>query len=62
MRNDEKRDKNAKGIYIMCPSDSAIGAMSTLCLELAMMRRNVWRRWSIVGWDRAFIRRNIGLS
>ena len=23
MRNDEKSDKNAKGIYVMCPSDSA---------------------------------------
>jgi len=43
MRNDTKRDKNAKGIYVMCPSDSAIGAVSALHLELTMMGRNVWR-------------------
>jgi len=42
-RNDEKSDKNAKGIYVMCPSDSAIRAVSVLCLELATMRRNVQR-------------------
>jgi len=39
----------------MCPLDSAIGAVSALCLELAMMRRNV-QRWQSV------IRRNIGQS
>jgi len=33
----------------MCPLDSAIGAVSTLCLELVTMRRNVWRRRSVVG-------------
>jgi len=62
MRNGEKSDKNAKGIYIMCPSNSAIRAVSALCLELAMMRRNVQRRQSIVGWDGdgVFIGRNIG--
>ena len=43
MRNGEKSDKNAKGSYITCPLDSTIRAMSTLCLELAMMRRNVQR-------------------
>jgi len=40
-RNDEKSDKNAEGSYITCLSDSAIGAMSALRLELATMRRNV---------------------
>ena len=43
MRNDEKRDKNAKDVYVMCLLDSAIGAVSTLHLELATMRRNVQR-------------------
>ena len=43
MRNGGKSDKNAKGSYITCLSDSAIGAVSALHLELAMMRRNVWR-------------------
>jgi len=47
MRNDEKSDKNAKGIYVMCLLDSTIGAVSTLHLELATMRRNVWRQRSI---------------
>jgi len=28
MRNDEKSDRNAKGMYIMCPSDSTIRAVS----------------------------------
>jgi len=60
MRNDERSDKNAKGIYIMCPSDSTIGAMSALCLELVTMRRNVQRRRSIVRWDGVFIGRNVG--
>jgi len=44
----------------MCPSDSAIGAVSALHLELVMMRRNVERQQSIVGWDGAFIGINIG--
>jgi len=43
MRNGEKSDKNAKGSYVMCPLDSAIGAVSALHLELATMRRNVQR-------------------
>jgi len=42
----------------MCLLDSAIRAVSALCLELAMMRRNVQRRRSVGGWDRAFIGRN----
>jgi len=65
MRNDKKSDKNAKGtvhIYVMCLSDFAIGAVSTLHLELATMRRNVQRWWSGVRWDGAFIGRNIGRS
>ena len=47
-------------MYVMCPSDSAIRAMSVLHLELVMMRRNVQRRWSIVRWDGVTIGRNIG--
>jgi len=43
MRNGEKSDKNEKGSYIRCPLDSAIGAVSALHLDLATMRRNVWR-------------------
>jgi len=43
----------------MCPSDSTIRAVSALHLELAMMRRNVWRQWNDVGWDGASIERNI---
>jgi len=46
----------------MCPLDSAIGATSVVHHELATMRRNVQRRWSVVGWDGATIRRNIGQS
>jgi len=49
MKNGEKSDKNAKGRYIMWLSDSTIRAVSALRLELAMMRRNVWRWQSIVG-------------
>jgi len=62
MRNDEKSNKNAKGIYIMCLSDSTVGAVSVLHLELTMMRRNVQRQQSIVEWDGVFIGRNIGRS
>jgi len=62
MRNDEKSDKNAKGIYVMCLSDSTIRAMSALCLELATMRRNVQRGQSVVGWDGVFIGRHVGQS
>ena len=43
MRNGEKNDKNAEGSYVTCLLDSAIGAVSALCLELATMRRNVQR-------------------
>jgi len=52
MRNDEKSDKNAKGIYVMCLSDSAIGAESTLswisddeeeCIEVTEHYQK--RRW-----------------
>jgi len=46
----------------MCPSDSAIRAVSALCLELVTMERNVQRQQSIVGWDEVFIRRNVGQS
>ena len=42
MRNGEKSDKDAKGSYITCLLNSAIGAVSALHLELAM-RRNVQR-------------------
>ena len=44
----------------MCLLDSAIGAMSALCLELVTMRRNVGRWQSGVRWDGVFIRRNVG--
>jgi len=30
MRNDKESDKNAWSIYVMCPSDSTIGAECTL--------------------------------
>jgi len=43
MRNDEKSEKNAEGSYVTCPSDSAIGAVNALRLELAMMSRNLRR-------------------
>jgi len=51
MINDEKSDKNAKGIYVMCPLDSAIGAVSVFHLELATIRGNVQRRQSVYCYD-----------
>ena len=62
MKNGEKSDKNAKTSYVTWPSDSTIGAVSALCLELVTMRRNVQRWWSGVRWDRVFIGRNVGQS
>jgi len=45
----EAMSRDCKGCSVMWPSDSNIGAMSVLRLELATMRRDVQSWRSIVG-------------